>query len=323
MLPQAALVICHLLHLFSLSHAGFTRGQESREEGRRIHVRYKADVTHLIVNADDFGASSRVNAAIARSHREGVLTSTSVMVAGAASTEASELARRTPGLAVGLHVVLSAGKAALPHEAIPRISGPDGALAPSPALAGLRAFFLKDVRREVLREIHAQAELFGRLFGHCDHVNGHQHLHVHPVVWDCLVDLCGTLGCRAIRVPREELWMPANAPRGRVLEWAFFRALARRCLRSARRAGLLVADRVYGHLASGLLSEAYLLDLIPRLRASVCEIYAHPGTNEPAQDAELSALISPKVREAARLGGVQLTTYSNLAYRDAAGGGSD
>lgn len=320
---QAALVKSHLLHWFSLSHAGFTHAQGACEEGRRIHVRYKAGVTHLIVNADDFGVSSRVNAAIDRAHREGVLTSASVMVAGAASAKAGELARRTPSLAVGLHVVLSAGTAALPHEAIPHISGPDGQLAPSPALAGVRAFFLKHVRREVLREIHAQAELFGRMFGHCDHVNGHQHLHVHPVVWDCLVDLCGTLGCRAIRVPREELWMPANAPKGRVLEWAFFRALARRCLRSARRAGLLVADRVYGHLASGLLSEQYLQGLIPRLRAPVCEIYAHPGTSEPAQDAELLALISPKVREAARLGGVQLTTYSHLAHRDAACIGSD
>ena len=109
--------------------------------------------------------------------------------------------------------------------------------------------------------------------------------------------------------------------RDRVDAWLL--ALARRCLRSARRAGLLVADRVYGHLASGLLSEGYLLSLIPRLRAAVCEIYAHPGTSELARDAELSALLSPKVREAARLGGMQLTTYSNLAYRDAGCGGSD
>ncbi|HZT22784.1 MAG TPA: ChbG/HpnK family deacetylase, partial [Verrucomicrobiae bacterium] len=34
----------------------------------------------LIVNADDFGLSPSVNAAVIRAHREGILTSASLMV---------------------------------------------------------------------------------------------------------------------------------------------------------------------------------------------------------------------------------------------------
>ena len=48
-----------------------------------------------------------VNEAVERAYREGILTSTSLMVGGAAAADAVERARRLPGLKVGLHVVLT------------------------------------------------------------------------------------------------------------------------------------------------------------------------------------------------------------------------
>mgnify|MGYP000096908994 CR=1 FL=1 len=42
----------------------------------------------LIVNADDFGISDSANRAIERAHREGILTSASLMVAGDAAAAA-------------------------------------------------------------------------------------------------------------------------------------------------------------------------------------------------------------------------------------------
>src|SRR5690242_5450713 len=62
------------------------------------------EVRRLIVNADDFGMSEAVNEAIIRAHREGVLTSTSLMVTGAAAAEAVRLAKENPRLAVGIHL---------------------------------------------------------------------------------------------------------------------------------------------------------------------------------------------------------------------------
>lgn len=58
---------------------------------------------HLIVNADDFGASPGVNRAILECHRDGILTSASLMVTGAAVDEAVAISREHPDLAVGLH----------------------------------------------------------------------------------------------------------------------------------------------------------------------------------------------------------------------------
>jgi chitin disaccharide deacetylase len=64
----------------------------------------------LIINADDFGYSSAVNRAVIQAHREGVLTSASLMVNERAAGEAVQLAHANPRLAVGLHLVLVLGR---------------------------------------------------------------------------------------------------------------------------------------------------------------------------------------------------------------------
>lgn len=57
----------------------------------------------LIVNADDFGRTTGVNAGIAKSHERGIVTSASLMVRWPAAAAAAEYARTRPRLGVGLH----------------------------------------------------------------------------------------------------------------------------------------------------------------------------------------------------------------------------
>jgi len=64
-------------------------------------------MTYLIVNGDDFGASRGINRGIVRAHRDGILTSTSLMVDMPASEAAAELGRTCPGLSVGLHAAFT------------------------------------------------------------------------------------------------------------------------------------------------------------------------------------------------------------------------
>lgn len=68
-----------------------------------------ATATLLVVTADDFGISHGVNRGIVQAHREGILTSTSLMVKRPASAAAAALARDCPGLSVGLHLELDVG----------------------------------------------------------------------------------------------------------------------------------------------------------------------------------------------------------------------
>src|SRR5687767_8415619 len=72
----------------------------------------------LIINADDFGLSHDVNAAVIRAHTEGVLTTASLMVNEEGFEEAVDLARSHPRLGVGLHLSLVCGRSALTHSQI-------------------------------------------------------------------------------------------------------------------------------------------------------------------------------------------------------------
>lgn len=57
-----------------------------------------------IVNGDDFGASRGVNRGIVEAHRDGILTSASLMINMPGAEEAAELSADNPDLSVGLHV---------------------------------------------------------------------------------------------------------------------------------------------------------------------------------------------------------------------------
>jgi chitin disaccharide deacetylase len=60
----------------------------------------------LVVNADDFGFTRDVNAGIVEAHRDGILTATTLMATGDAFDDAVRLARETPSLDIGCHLVL-------------------------------------------------------------------------------------------------------------------------------------------------------------------------------------------------------------------------
>ena len=62
----------------------------------------------LIVNGDDFGMTSGINRGIVQAHRDGILTSASLMVDRPASEEAATLGRENPALSLGLHLELDA-----------------------------------------------------------------------------------------------------------------------------------------------------------------------------------------------------------------------
>jgi len=68
----------------------------------------------IILTGDDFGLAAPVNEAIVEAHRQGVLTTASLMVGAAAADDAVARARRLPDLRVGLHLTVIDGGALLP-----------------------------------------------------------------------------------------------------------------------------------------------------------------------------------------------------------------
>ena len=141
----------------------------------------------LIVNADDFGLSASVNAAVLRAHRNGILTTASVMVNEPGFEEAVQLAKENPQLGVGLHLTFLMGHASLPPEKIPGLVNGRGEFSNSPTGVGLRYFFQRRLREQLRAEIHAQFEKFHATGLKLDHVNGHLHLHLHPTIFEILM----------------------------------------------------------------------------------------------------------------------------------------
>ncbi len=123
---------------------------------------------YLIVNADDFGASTGTNRAIVECHRRGVLTSTSLMVNGAAVEQAVAFSRANPRLSVGLHWDLI---------------GEDE-----------REFDFTD-ERAVRDEFHAQLERFQTLMGRPPtHIDSHRHIHTKDDLRELFAELAAPLG---------------------------------------------------------------------------------------------------------------------------------
>src|SRR5262249_41775989 len=228
----------------------------------------------------------------------------------AAVDEAIDLARQNPRLAVGLHLVTVCGKSVLPPHQVPHLSDSSGRFRDNPVKAGLVYQFSKAARRELALEIRAQLEMFRSTGLELSHVDGHLHMHSHPVIMRIVVELAREFGIRTIRIPREELGAELRIDRSRVISKAIwsgiFNQLARYEGRMLRRAGIGFADRVYGLLSSGEITEHYLLQLIPRMEGNLVEFYCHPSLDVDGDElngppgsgpAELKALVSEAVRE--------------------------
>ena len=150
----------------------------------------------LIVNADDFGLSTSVNKAVIRAHRDGILTTASLMVNESGCGEAVKLAKENPKLGVGLHLTLLMGHAALTPEKIPGLVNARGEFSNSPVGVGLNYFFKSSLREQLRAEIHAQFEKFHATGLPLDHVNGHLHLHLHPVIFKTQIERIYAAGGR-------------------------------------------------------------------------------------------------------------------------------
>ena len=285
-------------------------------------------VRSVIVSADDFGLSEAVNDGIERAFTDGVLTSASLMVAGAAADDAVQRARRLPGLCVGLHLVLVEGPAVLPPQDIPDLVDERGRFASEQARLGVRYFFSPRARRQIAAEIRAQFAAFAALGLPLDHANAHKHMHLHPTVGHLMLRIGREFGLAAVRVPAEPPAVLAAcgtppSPRARALHaWS---GLLRR---QARAAGMLVNDAAFGLAWSGHMTEARLLGLLAHLPAGLSEIYFHPAARRDAgiaklmpdyeHTAELAALTSPIVRAALAAAGIARTSFGqSVARRDA------
>lgn len=259
----------------------------------------------LIVTADDFGMSLPVNEGIEASHTNGILSATSLMTGGAAFEDAVARARRLPALGVGLHIHLVDSRPVLPPGQIPDLVEPDGSFSNNPERFGFNLFFSSEMRRQAEAEITAQFERFAKTGLVMDHINGHHHFHMHPVVTDAIAKLAPKFGSPPVRFPVEpfgpSLRAGADKPVRRFFNWAFYAGLTYRMRRKLESTGLSLNDHVFGVTDTGGMTEKRILDYLDNLPDGVTELYAHPaiagsGPQTYPSVEEYRGLISPVVR---------------------------
>lgn len=271
-------------------------------------------IRRLIVNADDFGLSPSVNAAVIRAHREGILTSASLMVNEPGLDEAVKLAKENPKLGVGLHLSLLHGHSALLPEKIPGLVNARGEFSNNSVSAGMKYFFDDDLREQLHAEIRAQFKKFHSVGLLLDHVNGHLHLHLHPVIFKILIDEAEGFGIRHLRLTRDCLARSRRMSSGhlfyKVSHAVIFECLSSRARGPLREKGIKHAQITFGLLQDGRVDEEYLLKLMPELPLGDSELYSHPSLDKFKH--EFDALISPRVREEIRKWGIELIRYQDL-----------
>jgi hopanoid biosynthesis associated protein HpnK len=271
-------------------------------------------VRRLIVNADDFGLSRSVNEAVIRAHREGILTTASLMTNESGFAEAVKLAQENPRLGVGLHLTLLQGHSALPPEKIPGLVNARGEFSESPVGVGMNYFFNRPWREQLRAEIHAQFEKFHASGLPLDHVNGHLHLHLHPAIFKILTDDSEKLGLRHLRLTRDCLARSRRMSRGhffyKISHAAIFELLSNRARKVLAVKKIRHAQITFGLLQNARVDEDYILKLLPELPPGDSELYSHPSLGEFKH--EFDALISPRVKARVHELGIELIRYQDL-----------
>jgi chitin disaccharide deacetylase len=237
-------------------------------------------VKRLIVTADDVGLHRGMTEGAIRAHRDGIVTACSISANGRDFDDAVARLRDFPDLEVGVHLTLVEERALTTGQPMPR---------------NYLRFILK--RGNVEDELRKQIERVLETGLRATHLNGHQHLHQWPRVFDVVQRLAPEYGIAYVRKVHD---FGGHAGFRRRSAIAILNALAR----GGRN------DRTIGVMNAGRLNDVIpLLDYV----AATTELVTHPGIGVEGYEhwgyqweAETRALCAPGLREAIAARGIRL-----------------
>ncbi len=287
----------------------------------------------LIVNADDFGFTAGVNRAIIEAHTRGIVTSTTLMASGPAFNDAVRLARETPRLDVGCHLVLIDGEPVLDAVRLPTITSRDSGT--DRFRDGLKSFAARALTSrfdsaEIEAETRAQIGNIQSAGIKVSHVDSHKHTHLFPAVLRPVLRATLACGVGAVRNPfgprkpltstellaRPGLWT-------RYAEVRVLRALAGKFRDAAKRQGMVTPDGTLGIVVTGALDERLFRAIATIIPEGTWEFVCHPGYNDAelqqantrlreSRETELRVLTMPEARQLLEAEGIALISYREL-----------
>lgn len=273
-----------------------------------------APIKRLLVNADDLGWSRSVNRGIIEAHRDGIVTSTSLLAAGRAFDHAVESLAGSPDLSVGVHLNIYRGTPVLPADRVSTLLGPDGSFPGSWRVTVRRLATGAIDLAQVEAEFSAAVERVLDAGITPKHLDSEKHLHHWPSVFEVVCRVARRYDIPRVRVVREPF-----APRAIPVALS---VLGRRDARVARTYGRTIAQATVGVTNAPLSAEGLraILDTVPHGITNV-EFVCHPGhvdaefmelqgtvTNRlvESRELELAALTGASARAAVREAGFEL-----------------
>jgi len=283
----------------------------------------------LIVNADDFGFTPGVNRAIVQAHKSGVVTSSTLMANGRAFAEAVQLAKGSPNLSIGCHIVLIDGQPILNASTLPTITDPEG------FCDGLKSFAARALAgrmkaSEIEAETRGQIQKIQSAGIVVSHVDTHKHTHIFPQVLRPVLRAARECGIYAVRNPfgprfplrssqllrRPNLWT-------RLAEVQVLGRFAGQFRRAVAQEHFITPAGTLGIEVTGTLDETLFQSIAESIPEGTWEFVCHPGYNDAdlaaaktrlkeSRELELRVLTMPEARNILAQRGIQLISYRDL-----------
>jgi predicted glycoside hydrolase/deacetylase ChbG (UPF0249 family) len=267
----------------------------------------------LIINADDYGACSKVDLAVEQLALTGRLGGVSVLANGDGWAQAVNFLRDHSELSAGVHLNAVEGQPVSVAPEVRVLADKEGSFVGPRTL--LRRWLLNPagVSRAVEIEWRAQIERLMQARVKLTHADSHRHLHAFPLAYPIAEKLCHEYGIAALRWPHER----ENA--------AFRRASAIALTASLRltktlvwRTGLRHNNHFLGFSRAGAYGVAELIEDLRMIPDGVTEIALHPSMVDGAPYPKLRgkrerlALLSDDLYCQIEQLGIELTTWEKV-----------
>jgi hypothetical protein len=227
------------------------------------------------IHADDLGLALGVDTAILDLATAGRLTSASLLVDGATAEPAAAAWRCLPkAQPLVLHLCLTEGPQ---PQHCPDLPAGFGALLLGSLLPAKR----RALRTQVVQSIQAQIHRFQQLTGqHQIQLDGHQHIHLVPLVLDVVLEQPEIIWVRTTAEPLPQglplkLWIKAIRDGG-LLKWLVLQPLTWLAQRRLKAAGIGTNQHIAGVLFTGEMTGA-ALDAAERSLGDGDLLMAHPA----------------------------------------------
>jgi hopanoid biosynthesis associated protein HpnK len=287
---------------------------------------------NLIVNADDLGWTPGVNRGISEAHRNGIVTSASLLANGCAFDDGVRLSRELPRLGVGVHLNLSDGKPVAPPARVKTLVSEAGDFRGGPETLLFRLTAKSLDTKDVEIEWGAQIEKICAA-GICPtHLDGHKHVQMLPGLFAIALRLARKHGIEAVRISHETSSLRAALIGGsesksvmlkQGVQARGLKLLARDARGMAERSGIATADYFCGIAQTGVLTRKGVLQLLASLPEGTTELMCHPGYADAelqntvtrlqkSRQTELEILTDKEIRKSIAALGIRLINYQEI-----------